>query len=70
LWAGVIDQSKMLAMPTEGHGSKGPEFDPEHPFKKLDMGAGEMAQQLRVLTALLKVLSSNPNNHMVVHNHP
>jgi hypothetical protein len=32
--------------------------------------AGEMAQQLRALTALLKVLSSNPSNHMVVHNHP
>jgi hypothetical protein len=31
--------------------------------------AGEMVQQLRVLTALLKVLSSNPNNHMVAHNH-
>jgi hypothetical protein len=33
-------------------------------------GAGEMAQQLRTLTALLKVLSSNPSNHMVAHNHP
>jgi hypothetical protein len=32
-------------------------------------GAGEMAQQLRALTALLKVLSSNPSNHMVAHNH-
>jgi hypothetical protein len=29
--------------------------------------AGEMAQWLR---ALLKVLSSNPSNHMVAHNHP
>jgi hypothetical protein len=27
--------------------------------------AGEMAQQLRALTALPKVLSSNPSNHMV-----
>jgi hypothetical protein len=33
-------------------------------------GAGEMAQQLRALTALLKVLSSNPSNHMVAYNHP
>jgi hypothetical protein len=33
-------------------------------------GAGEMAQQLRALTALLKVPSSNPGNHMVAHNHP
>ena len=32
-------------------------------------GAGEMAQWLRALTALLKVLSSNPSNHMVAHNH-
>jgi hypothetical protein len=31
--------------------------------------AGEMAQQLRALAALLKVLSSNPSNHMVTHNH-
>jgi hypothetical protein len=37
---------------------------------KLTRGAGEMAQQLRVLTALPKVLSSNPSNHMVAHNHP
>jgi hypothetical protein len=32
-------------------------------------GAGEMAQQVRALTALLKVLNSNPSNHMVAHNH-
>ena len=37
--------------------------------KKLSR-AGEMAQWLRALTALLKVLSSNPSNHMVAHNHP
>jgi hypothetical protein len=29
----------------------------------------EMAQRLRALTALPKVLSSNPSNHMVDHNH-
>jgi hypothetical protein len=28
-----------------------------------------MAQQLRALTALLKVMSSIPRNHMVAHNH-
>jgi len=28
-----------------------------------------MAQWLRVLTALLQVLSSNPTNYMVAHNH-
>jgi hypothetical protein len=32
--------------------------------------AGEMAQLIRALTALPKVLSSNPSNHMVAHNHP
>jgi hypothetical protein len=32
-------------------------------------GAGEMAQRLRALTALPKVLSSNPRKHMVAHNH-
>jgi hypothetical protein len=37
---------------------------------KNNFRAGKMAQQVRALTALLKVLSSNPNNHMVAHNHP
>jgi neuromedin U receptor 1 len=32
--------------------------------------AGEMAQQVRALTTLLEVMSSNPSNHMVTHNHP
>jgi hypothetical protein len=32
-------------------------------------GAGEMAQQLRALTAFPEVLSSNSSNHMVAHNH-
>jgi hypothetical protein len=31
--------------------------------------AGEMAQLLRALTALPKVLISNPRNHMMAHNH-
>ena len=39
-------------------------------LKILLMGAGEMAQRLRAPTALPKVLSSNPSNHMVTHNHP
>jgi hypothetical protein len=30
---------------------------------------GEMAQQLRELTALLEVLSSNPSNNVAAHNH-
>ena len=36
---------------------------------KVQVGAREMAQQLRALTALLKVLSSIPSSHMVAHNH-
>jgi hypothetical protein len=32
--------------------------------------AGEMAQWLRAPTALPKVVSSNPSNHMMAHNHP
>jgi len=31
--------------------------------------AGEMVQWLRALTAHPEVLSSNPSNHMVAHNH-
>jgi hypothetical protein len=38
--------------------------------KKYTFRAGEMAQQVKALTDLLKVLSSNPSNHMVTHNHP
>jgi hypothetical protein len=30
---------------------------------------GEMVQRVRALTALPEVLSSNPSNHMVAHNH-
>jgi hypothetical protein len=36
-------------------------------IKKLSR-AGEMARQLRALTALPKVLSSNPSNHTMAHN--
>jgi hypothetical protein len=32
--------------------------------------SGEMAQWVRALTALPKVLSSNPSNHMVAYNYP
>jgi hypothetical protein len=38
-------------------------------IKKLSILAGDMAQRLRALTALPEVLSSNPSNHMVAHNH-
>jgi len=38
-------------------------------LKNIIQGAGEMAQQLRALTALPEVLSSNLSNHMVAYNH-
>jgi hypothetical protein len=39
-------------------------------FRSRLLWAGKMAQRVRALTAVLKVLSSNPSNHMVAHNHP
>jgi hypothetical protein len=39
-------------------------------LKSLHVGAEEMVQWLRALTALPEVLSSIPSNHMVAHNHP
>jgi len=38
-------------------------------LKTLHYWVGDMAQWLRALTALPKVLSSIPSNHMVAHNH-
>jgi hypothetical protein len=38
------------------------------PDQRVFSGAGEMAQQLRALTAPPEVLSSIPSNHMVAHN--
>ena len=38
-------------------------------FKKIHIRAREMTRQLKALTALLKILSSNPSNYMVAHNH-
>ena len=38
-------------------------------LKNKIMGAGEMAHWVRALSALQKVLSSNPTNHMVAHNY-
>ena len=37
--------------------------------KKEKKGTVKVAQWVRALTALLEVLSSNPSNHMVAHNH-
>jgi hypothetical protein len=33
------------------------------------VGAGELTQWLRALTALSEILGSIPRNHMVAHNH-
>jgi hypothetical protein len=38
-------------------------------LKKGIRGVREMAERLKALTDLPKVLSSNPSNHMVAHNH-
>jgi hypothetical protein len=44
---------------------------PRNPvLKKEKQGAGEMAQLVRALTVLPKVLSSNPSNHVVTYNYP
>jgi hypothetical protein len=47
-------------------------FNPDRYYnvyvKNLLFGAGEMAQWLKALTALLEVLSSVLSNHMVAHN--
>jgi hypothetical protein len=39
-------------------------------LERKHLGAGEVAQRVRGLTALSKVLSSNPSNHMVAQNIP
>ena len=41
----------------------------EHAEKMTDPGAGEMAQRLKTLTALLEGLSSISSKRMVAHNH-
>ena len=38
-------------------------------FSRKGFWAGEMAQRLKELTAVLKVLSSIPSNHMMAHTH-
>jgi hypothetical protein len=44
--------------------------DPFQWLFKNHLWTGEMAQWVRALTALPTVMSSNPSNHMVAHNHP
>jgi hypothetical protein len=45
-------------------------MDKPKPLKRnREPEAGEMAQRVRILTALPEVLSSIPSNHMVAHNH-
>jgi hypothetical protein len=38
-------------------------------FIRVPLGAGEMTQRLRAMTALLEILSSIPSNHMVASNY-
>jgi hypothetical protein len=38
-------------------------------YENIKSQAGEMAQRLRALAALLEVLSSIPSNHMLAHNY-
>jgi hypothetical protein len=47
----------------KGDGKVANELDP----RKQIPGAVEMAQWLRALTALLKIMNSNPSNHSVWH---
>jgi hypothetical protein len=48
-----------------------PSFGAFIPSLKIPLkGAGLMAQSVRAPTALPKVLSSNPSNYMMAHNHP
>jgi hypothetical protein len=67
--------SGALALHVIAGGCKPAEFlNPSHRtvwsvYKKIKR-AGKMAHQVRALTALPKVLSSIPSNHMVAHNHP
>jgi len=42
---------------------------PKNKHQERIQGVGKMAQSLRVLTLLPRILSSNPSNHMVAHNH-
>jgi hypothetical protein len=51
-------------------GSSRPARDTWRKIVLKNQRAGEMAQQLRALTALPEVLSSIPSNNMVAHNHP
>jgi hypothetical protein len=55
---------------TPGQASYKPQQPTEGGRQEKEKRAGEMAQRLRALTALPKLLSSIPSNHMVAHNHP
>jgi hypothetical protein len=52
-----------------GESRGGREYVQNMLYKILKYGAGEMAQWVRTLIVFPKVLSSNPSNHMVAHNH-
>ena len=65
-------QNLIIWPKVKGKGWKGSRENPrkKKPIKEQVYWTGKMAQQVRVLTALPKVLSSNPSNDMVTHNCP
>jgi hypothetical protein len=63
-------QVLLITEPSPQHplSSLSPRYTAKKMLSKLCKWAGEMAQWLRTLTVLPKVLSSIPSNHMVAHN--
>jgi hypothetical protein len=69
---GIIAHSRRFLLPTLYPSILGLPMSEKvsvHSAKKLHFRAGEMAQRLRAQTALLKVMSSDPSNHMVAHSY-
>jgi hypothetical protein len=66
----VADACERCTWEAEEGGSESRETSVKWQIRSQLRGAGEMAQFLRAPTALPKVRSSNPSNHMVAHNHP
>jgi hypothetical protein len=65
-----VEQLELPYVVTRAITGYNPLEEPYQLLRNMSLGAGEMAQWLRAPTALPKVPSSNPSNHMVAHNHP
>ena len=63
-----VSKNKQTKRQKQRRKKKGGEEEKEEE-EECSNGAGEMAQRVRTLTALPKVLSSNPRKHMMAHNH-